>query len=75
MGKTKIKGSIVRYFSCANGGSGSFLKPGKFSAGISMAEALRLHYVGMDAPLVAPENLLPDAYASTSKGGRKVRGL
>lgn len=39
-----------------------------------MAEALVQHYVKIDAPLVAPDNLLPDAYASTSKGGKKVRG-
>ncbi|CAM9628636.1 unnamed protein product, partial [Laminaria digitata] len=65
-------GSILRYFSCTNGGSGSFLKPGKISRGVSMAEALRNHYVHMDAPLIAPENLLPDAYASTSKGGKKA---
>lgn len=38
-----------------------------------MAEALREQYVAMDAPLVAPENVLRDAYASTSKGGKKVR--
>lgn len=37
-----------------------------------MAEALRQQYVDMNAPLLAPENLLPDAYASTSKGGKKV---
>lgn len=62
----------MRYFTCSLGGSGSFLKPGKFSRGVSMAEALRQHYVDMDAPLVAPQNLLPDAYAATSKGGKKV---
>lgn len=67
------QGSIQRYFACVAGGSGSFLKPGKFSTGVSMAEALRDQYVGMDAPLVAPENVLPDAYASTAKGGKKVR--
>lgn len=38
-----------------------------------MAEALRQQYVDMNAPLLAPENLLPDAYASTSKGGKKVQ--
>ncbi|CAM9442759.1 unnamed protein product [Ectocarpus sp. 12 AP-2014] len=37
-----------------------------------MAEALRQQYVDMNAPLLAPENLLPDAYASTSKGGKKA---
>lgn len=40
-----------------------------------MAEALRKQYVDMNAPLLAPENLLPDAYASTSKGGKKVQVL
>ncbi|CAB1119573.1 unnamed protein product [Ectocarpus sp. CCAP 1310/34] len=69
----KPDGSSVRYFTCVNGGSGSFLKPSKFSTGISMAEALRQQYVDMNAPLLAPENLLPDAYASTSKGGKKVQ--
>lgn len=68
-----LQGSIHRYFECVGGGSGSFLKPGKFSVGSSMAEALRQQYVDMNAPLLAPENLLPDAYASTSKGGKKVR--
>ncbi|CAN0315410.1 unnamed protein product, partial [Ectocarpus fasciculatus] len=68
----KPDGSSLRYFTCVNGGSGSFLKPGKFSTGISMAEALRQQYVDMNAPLLAPQNLLPDAYASTSKGGKKA---
>lgn len=68
-----LQGSTRRYFACGKGGSGSFLKPGKFSVGTSMAEALRQQYVDMNAPLLAPENLLPDAYASTSKGGKKVR--
>lgn len=67
-----LQGSTQRYFACSKGGSGSFLKPGKFSVGTSMAEALRQQYVDMNAPLLAPENLLPDAYASTSKGGKKV---
>ncbi|CAN0301222.1 unnamed protein product [Pylaiella littoralis] len=68
----KPDGSTLRYFTCGNGGSGSFLKQGKFSVGIPMAEALRQQYVDMNAPLLAPENLLPDAYASTSKGGKKA---
>eukprot|EP00752_Nemacystus_decipiens_P012382 g10974.t1 len=68
----KSDGSTQRYFACGKGGSGSFLKPGKFSVGTSMAEALRQRYVDMNAPLLAPENLLPDAYASTSKGGKKA---
>ncbi|CAM9155751.1 unnamed protein product [Ectocarpus sp. 4 AP-2014] len=68
----KPDGSSLRYFTCVNGGSGSFLKPGKFSTGISMAEGLRQRYVDMNAPFLAPENLLPDAYASTSKGGKKA---
>lgn len=38
-----------------------------------MAEALRQQYVDLNAPLLAPENLLPGAYASTSKGGKKVQ--
>ena len=39
-----------------------------------MVEALRKQYVDVNAPLVAPENLLPDAYASTARGGKKVLG-
>lgn len=68
------QGSTERYFSCVGGGSGSFLKTGKFSTGVSMVEALRKQYVNHNAPLVAPGNVLPDAYASTAKGGKKVRG-
>ncbi|CAM9849958.1 unnamed protein product [Ascophyllum nodosum] len=68
----KPNGSIQRYFSCIRGGSGSFLKAGKFSTGVSMVEALRKQYVDVNAPLVAPENLLPDAYASTARGGKKA---
>ncbi|CAM9105857.1 unnamed protein product [Discosporangium mesarthrocarpum] len=69
---TKPDGSLVRYFSCEAGGSGSFLKAEKVDRGCSMVEALRGQYVAIDAPLVAPENIMPGAYAQTAKGHKKA---
>ncbi|CAM9598425.1 unnamed protein product [Choristocarpus tenellus] len=70
---TKSDGTVHRYFSCTAGGSGSFLKADKLNAGCTMVDALLQQYVAMDAPLVAPENVMPDAYAATAKGHKKVR--
>jgi tubulin-specific chaperone E len=40
-------------------------------AGVDLAEALAAHYVGLDAPLVAPDNVLAGQFARTSRGGQK----
>jgi hypothetical protein len=64
-------GEPLRYFRCEMGGSGSFLKPSKVDVGVTMVEALGEQYVEEGAPLVAPNNILEDSYALTSKGSRK----
>ena len=56
-----------RYFQCING-AGSFVKSNKISFGVSFLEALREKYVSLDAPQIAPDDILPDAYVATSKG-------
>ena len=38
---------------------------------MDLAAALEEHYVGLDAPLLAPDNVLAGQYARTSKGGQK----
>lgn len=52
-------------------GQGSFIKTNKIIKGKSFLEALRDRYVKEDAPLIAPDQLLPDAYVVTSKGNQK----
>jgi hypothetical protein len=39
--------------------------------GVDLADALAAHYVGLDAPLVAPDNVLAGQFARTSRGGQK----
>ncbi|KAG5177088.1 putative beta-tubulin folding cofactor E [Tribonema minus] len=65
------QGELVRYLSCTDGGSGSFLKPHKIDAGAALADALAAHYVAVDAPLVAPDNKLVGQYAQTVRGRHK----
>jgi hypothetical protein len=64
------QGKIHRYFSCVNG-AGSFVKPKNLIAGRSFAEVLKERYVDMDAPLMAPDQKVPDAYVVTSRGVQK----
>lgn len=67
-------GAVVRHFRCARPGptSASFLKPGKLDRGVAFMEVLHRRYVAMDAPLEAPNRVFEDAYANTSKGGKKA---
>jgi tubulin-specific chaperone E len=58
---------IHRYFECLPG-SGSFVKTNKITKGISFIQALHEKYVGLDAPQIAPDDVLPDAFVATSKG-------
>jgi len=64
------EGNIVRYFHCEDG-KGSFIKPSKVGEQKSIQEALDIRYVDFDAPLITTDNILPDAFVSTSKGGCK----
>jgi len=52
-------------------GQGSFIKKNKLMKNKSFLEALRDRYVKQDAPLIAPDQVLPDAYFVTSKGNQK----
>ena len=63
-------GNVHRYFSCASG-AGSFVKPTTICFGISFISALRDRYVDLDAPQIAPDNILPDAFVTTAKGQQK----
>lgn len=56
-----------RYFQCING-AGSFIKSNKISLGVSFIDALKEKYVSLDAPEIAPDDILPDAYVATAKG-------
>ena len=47
------------------------MKPNKISKGKTFTEALREKYVSMDAPEIAPDDVLPDAFVVTSKGAMK----
>ena len=67
---TDNKGIVHRYFNCRKG-SGSFVKPNKVSGGRSFLEALFERYVSMDAPEIAPQEILPGAFVMTSKGSLK----
>lgn len=64
------EGQMHRYFTCDET-AGSFVKPGKIEIGRTFLEALRERYVQMDAPLVAPDNIVPGAFVTTSKGVQK----
>lgn len=61
---------VHRYFQCSQG-SGSFVKSTKVVLGRPLTEALRERYVSIDAPEVAPDGIVPDAYVVTSKGAQK----
>lgn len=64
------QGIMHRYFTCING-MGSFVKLIKITTGRSFLEVLKERYVEMDAPLVAPNNIVPDAFVTTAKGTQK----
>lgn len=59
-----------RYFECAMG-AGSFVKPNKITKGITFIQALHEKYVELDAPEIAPDDILPNAFVATSKGHLK----
>ena len=64
------QGIMHRYFTCVDG-MGSFVKPAKITVGRSFLEVLKERYVEHDAPLVAPGNIVPDAFVTTAKGTQK----
>lgn len=64
-------GILHRYFHCKSSTGGSFLKPNKIVRGRNFTEALRERYVALDAPEVAPDAIIPDAFVQTSKGKLK----
>ena len=64
------EGKLHRYFTCDET-AGSFVKPNKIQVGRSFLEAMQERYVQMDAPLVAPDNIVPGAFVTTSKGNSK----
>ena len=62
---------IVRHFSCGTT-QGSFLKLRKLDLGVTLTAALlREKYVEMNAPIIAPNNILPHS-ATTSSGREKT---
>jgi hypothetical protein len=62
---------IVRHFSCGPA-QGSFLRLHKLDVGVSLSSSLlRNKYVEMNAPIIAPNNVLPHT-ARTSTGKEKV---
>ena len=62
---------IVRHFSCTGPTQGSFLRLNKMDCGVPLnASLLRSKYVEMQAPVVAPNNILPHT-AMTSGGHEK----
>ena len=63
-------GKLHRYFQC-DVTAGSFVKANKIKFGRTFMEALRERYVDMNAPLVAPDNIVPNAFVQTSKGNQK----
>jgi tubulin-specific chaperone E len=67
-------GKMHRYFTCS-ATAGSFVKPSKLRFGRTFMEALKDRYVEMDAPLVAPDNIIPDAFVNTSKGTKPIELL
>ena len=74
--KNKLTGEeeMTRYFICKSKSEtcASFVKPSKISTGISFMDVLQKRYVDLDAPLEAPQNVFENAYANTSKGGKKA---
>jgi len=61
---------LVRHFSCGPT-QGSFLRLNKMDRGVALtASLLKTKYVDMDAPVIAPNNLLPHT-ARTSSGRAK----
>jgi hypothetical protein len=62
---------IVRHFSCGTT-QGSFLKVRKLDLGVTLtATLLRDKYVQMNAPIIAPNNILPHS-VTTSSGREKT---
>ena len=62
---------IVRHFSCGST-QGSFLRLRKLDLGVILtAKLLREKYVKMNAPIIAPNNILPHS-ATTSSGREKT---
>lgn len=68
------EGNFFKYFDCPNS-SGSFVKSSKISIGRSFAEALTERYVKHDAPIISPDEIIPDAFVMTSKGHAKPIGF
>lgn len=64
-------GSTVRYFKTAEAKAGSFVKPSKLILGVTLAEAMRCRYVGLDAPLTAPDGFFQECFANTKRGPTK----
>lgn len=64
------RGTFHRYFECPMG-AGSFVKPSKLKPGYSFAQAIQDRYVEMTAPEITQDNILPDAFVQTAKGGQK----
>lgn len=59
---------LVRVFHCSDH-SGSFLRLSKLDLGATLTQALcKTRYVDMDAPMVAPNNILP--HSAKTSGGR-----
>eukprot|EP01041_Mallomonas_annulata_P001141 gene1141-2208_t len=63
-------GTIIRYFDCEMG-CGSFIKPNLAFQGQKFTEALKERYISLDAPDVAPDSIVPDAFVQTAKGKSK----
>ena len=63
-------GKFHRYFECIMG-AGSFVKPTKLKAPYSYYTAINDRYVAFNAPEIAIENVLPDAFVSTASGAVK----
>lgn len=62
---------LARHFSCPSPYAGSFLRLSKLDLGVELdAALLRSKYVTKDAPIVAPNNILPHV-AKTSSGRDK----
>ena len=63
---------IVRHFSCGTT-QGSFLKLRKLDLGVTLTAALlREKYVKMNAPRIAPNNILPHSVTTSSGRGKTV---
>jgi len=63
-------GTVVRYFQCEVG-RGSFVKPNIVKKGRNFTEALLERYISIDAPITAPDAIIPGAYVNTIKGNTK----